>query len=108
MYKCHEQPVDGLRFDGFQWDRGNAAKCQSHEMSLVEVESLFLDAPLVGPDPFDLEIEQRWRAIGRTVSGRPAFAVFTIRVVDGERLLRPISARYMHAREARKYEQEQG
>jgi len=33
-------------------------------------------------------------------------AVFTMRVVDESVLLRPISARYMHEREARRYEQE--
>ena len=33
-------------------------------------------------------------------------AVFTIRMVDESLLLRPISARYMHEREAQRYEQE--
>lgn len=100
--------MDSLRFDGFVWDAGNAGKCRSHGMTLAEVESIFAGAPLVGPDPFDPAIERRWRAIGRTASGRPAFVVFTIREAEGERLIRPISARYMHAKEARKYEQDQG
>ena len=32
--------------------------------------------------------------------------VFTIRIVDETVLLRPISARYMHDKEAQKYEEE--
>ena len=98
--------VNAARFDGFDWDQGNSAKCQAHGISLAEVESLFDGAPLIGPDPFDPALEQRWRAIGRTANGRPAFVVFAVREGDGERLIRPISARYMHAKEARKYEQE--
>ena len=100
--------VDELHFDGFDWDEGNVAKCQLHGMTAAEVESIFTGTPLVGPDPFDPAVEMRWRAIGRTTSGRPAFVAFTIRRIDGKRLIRPISARYMHAKEARKYEQEQG
>jgi uncharacterized DUF497 family protein len=100
--------VTELHFDGFDWDLGNIAKCQSHGMSQAEVESIFAGAPLIGPDPFDPAVEMRWRAIGRAMNGRPAFAVFTVRQIDEQRLIRPISARYMHAKEARKYEQEQG
>ena len=108
MHKCHLHTVDRLSIDGFDWDAGNSAKCLAHHIALAEVESVFANRPLVGPDPFDPAIEQRWRAIGRTASGRPAFVVFTLREVDGLRLIRPISARYMHAKEVRKYEQHQG
>lgn len=94
-----------LRYDGFDWDAGNRAKCLAHGISIAEVESVFANAPLIGPDPFDPAIEQRWRAIGRAASGRPAFVVFTIREAGEMRLIRPISARYMHGKEVRKYEQ---
>ena len=96
------------RFDGFDWDAGNAAKCEAHGIARAEVESLFAAEPLVGPDPFDPAVEQRWRAIGRTASGRPAFVAFTVRERGGKRLIRPISARHMHAKEVRRYDQEQG
>ena len=99
--------MKGWRLDGFDWDAGNSAKCEAHGISRTEVESVFAGAPLVGPDPFDPAVERRWRAIGRTSSGRPAFVAFTVRERDGARLIRPISARYMHASEVRKYEQEQ-
>ena len=100
--------MNDLRFDGFDWDVGNSINCESHGMNHAEVESVFMGAPLVGPDPFNPAIERRWRAIGMTDSDRPAFVAFTIRERDGERLIRPISARFMHANETRKYEQEQG
>jgi len=45
--------------------------------------------------------EQRFIAVGRTPEGRPAFVAFCWR---GSRI-RPISARSMHAREVRRYEQ---
>ncbi len=100
--------VNELHFGGFDWDEGNIAKCQSHGMVPAEVESIFAGTPLVGPDPFDPAVEMRWRAIGRTASGRPAFVAFTVRRIEGQHLIRPISARYMHTKEARKYDQEQG
>ena len=95
-----------MRFDGFDWDAGNAGKI--HDMTQADVESVFELGPLVGPDPFDPVIERRWRAIGRTRAGRSAFVVFTLREHGGARLIRPISARFMHAKEARKYDQQQG
>jgi hypothetical protein len=36
--------------------------------------------------------------------GRPLFVVFTIRVRGRQRFIRPISARYMHAKEIESYE----
>jgi hypothetical protein len=36
--------------------------------------------------------------------GRSMFVAFTIRANEGRHLIRPISARYMHAKEARAYE----
>ena len=98
--------VDRQHFDGFDWDAGNSAKCQAHGMTLAEIESVFDGEPLVGPDPFDAEIEARWRAIGRTTGERLAFVVFTIREVGLEKLIRPISARFMHAKEISRYEQD--
>lgn len=75
-------------------------------MSVAEIESVFMGEPLIGPDPFDPSVEQRWRAIGRTAAGRAAFVVFTIRQIESEHLIRPLSARYMHTKEVQKYEQE--
>lgn len=51
--------------------------------------------------------EERLVAIGRNRHGRALFVVFTIRTRDGRRLVRPLSARYMHKREIEGYEAEE-
>ena len=52
--------------------------------------------------------EQRLLADGRSpLNGHPMFVVFTLRGDEDERLIRPISARYMHEREARRYGEEE-
>jgi uncharacterized DUF497 family protein len=48
--------------------------------------------------------EDRLIAVGRTARGRPLFVVITIRERFGQPTIRPVSARYMHEREAKNYE----
>jgi uncharacterized DUF497 family protein len=91
---------------GFDWDDGNRAKCREHGVSPAEIEALFERPVLIVPDEAHSTNEERLRAIGRTVRGRSVFLVFTIRERDGERLIRPISARYMHRKEVASYEKE--
>jgi len=95
-----------LGIAGFDWDAGNRAKCEKHGVSVVEVEGLFSRPLLIIPDASHSESEERLRAIGRTASGRSVFLVFTIRVRAGKRVIRPVSARYMHRKEVKHYEQE--
>lgn len=90
---------------GFDWDIGNRDKCQKHGVSIVEIESLFSNSPLIGPDLANSEQETRFRAIGKATNGRAIFAVFTLRQLSGATRIRPISARYMHEKEVRFYEQ---
>ena len=91
---------------GFDWDAGNLAKCQQHGVSAEEIEALF-DAPLlVVPDAAHSKTEARSWAIGKSSAGRVIVIVFTIRLKKGRRLIRPISARYMHAKEVTSYEKE--
>ncbi|MFI5021383.1 MAG: BrnT family toxin [Alphaproteobacteria bacterium] len=90
----------------FDWDDGNRAKCRKHGVSPAEVEALFDRPLLVIPDEAHSEGEKRLRAIGKTARGRSAFLVFTVREHGGKRLIRPISARYMHRKEVRSYEKE--
>lgn len=40
-----------------------------------------------------------------SIKDRPIFVVFTFREIQEERLIRPISARYMHEKEVQKYEE---
>jgi uncharacterized protein len=93
------------RVQGFDWDDGNRAKCQKHGVSIAEIEALFMDAPRIAPDPKHSDDEDRMIAVGRTNSGRPVFVAFTIRTKN-RRLIRPVTARYMHAKEIAAYEKE--
>jgi uncharacterized protein len=95
-----------MEFDGFDWDKGNRGKCQKHGVSIAEIESLFHGTPLVGPDAGHSVVERRFRAIGVTAERRSLFVVFTWRQRRKERLIRPISARYMHKKEVVTHEKE--
>ena len=94
-------------FSGFEWDDGDRQKCQKHGVPISEVEYVLAHAEtLVMQDTKNKQAEARFLAIGRTEKGRYTFVVFTPRQSGRAALLRPISARYMHRREIRKYEQE--
>jgi uncharacterized protein len=85
---------------GFDWDRGNLGKCQKHGVSVSEIESLFYSEHRIAPDiKHSSAAEPRLLAIGRSVSGRALFVAFTTRIRGEQTLIRPISARYMHAKE---------
>jgi uncharacterized protein len=99
--------MERATFSGFEWDSGNRGKCQKHGVSIREIEHVHAHAKtLVAPDPRNSKSELRFLAIGRTGTGRFTFVVFTPRRRADGIHLRPISARYMHQREVRKYEQE--
>ena len=91
-----------MKFAGFDWDEGNWPKCGKHGVSRDEIEQVLLGTPSVMPDPHP--DEPRMRAIGKTAIGRYVFLVFMLRKVDGQAVLRPISARYMHQKEIDYYE----
>jgi uncharacterized protein len=91
---------------GFDWEEGNRAKCQRHGLSPAEVEALFDRPLLIIPDEAHSQDERRLRAIGKTTRGRSVFLVFTVRERGGKRLIRPITARYMHRKEVISYEKE--
>lgn len=93
---------------GFDWDEGNRAHCRKHGVSNAGIEALLRDAPLVAPDLKHAHPEDRLIAVGRTGKGRPLFVAFAIREKSGRRMIRPVSARYMHAKEIENYEKAQG
>jgi len=45
-------------------------------------------------------------AVGRTSAGRPMFVAFALRTKNRRRFIRPVTARYMHAKEIAAYEKE--
>ena len=93
-----------IAFDGFDWDAGNRTKCQKHGVSIADIEGVFSRPIAILPDPGHSVREARLKAIGSTAQGRLMFLVFTERRRGNRRLIRPISARYMHAKEIRAYE----
>ena len=100
-----------LQFDGFDWDRGNRAKCQKHGLSIALIESLFARPLAILPSAADSQDERRFCAVGQTGNGRRVFLVFTLRRKGDKhggdkQLIRPISARYMHKKEIESYEKE--
>lgn len=94
----------GIAADGFDWDAGNRDKCQKHGVSIAEIEAFLLANPRIAPDLKHSGAEDRLMAIGRTSRGRALFVVFTMRLLDGKNLIRPLNARYMHRKEIEGYE----
>lgn len=102
-----KSPMRKTAFSDFEWDEGNRRKCQKHGVSIQDIEHVLAHAEtLIRPDPKNPSSEPRFLVIGRTQQGRYTFVVFTPRQRTADTRLRPISARYMHQREIRKYEQE--
>ena len=91
-------------FSGLDWDHSNRTKCQVHGVSIEEIEAMFAGEPRFRPDVVHSIEEQRFLATGRTAAGRALFVIFTIRERLDGRYVRPISARYMHAKEASRYD----
>ena len=89
---------------GFDWDEGNRKKCQKHGVTLDEIEAALRGSLRVVPDPAHSAAETRYLGIGTTAAGRHALIAFTYRGVGEQRLIRPISARFMHAKEIQHYE----
>jgi len=93
-----------MKIAGFDWDKGSCTKCERHGVSREEIEAFFLGKVWVAPDPKHSEMEERFLALGRTEEGKPMVVVFTLREGKEGPLIRPISARYMHIKEAKRYE----
>ena len=94
-----------MQFSGFDWDDANWPKCGKHGVSKEEIESLLLSRPRVLPDRTPGLTETRYNAVGQDADGRYLFVVVTLRTTDAGTLVRPISARHMHEKESRRYEQ---
>ena len=96
-----------IQTTGFEWDAGNSGKCQKHGLSLNEIEDFFRQENIyIAPDINHSQKEQRFLAVGKSTKSKPMFVVFTLRNKGRSYLIRPISARYMHEREAKKYDEE--
>jgi len=97
--------IDLDRIAGFDWDDGNSRKnADKHDVSQAEAESVFFNDPLiVAENSKHSEIEPRFNALGKTAQNHLLHITFTLRQ-DGT-LIRVISARDMHRKEKKAYEQ---
>ena len=97
--------IDFEKVEGFDWDAGNTRKSEEkHDVSQTEVEQVFFNVPLVlTPDLKHSQTEPRFHALGQTNMGRLLHITYTLRF-DG-RKIRPISARDVHRKERRIYEE---
>jgi len=91
---------------GFDWDLGNRQKCSKHGLRPKEIEVFFQQSDLfVIPDIHYSQSKERYIAYGPSPKGRPMLAAFTFRIQNAETLIRPISDRNMHKKEAQEYEE---
>lgn len=95
-----------MEFDGFDWDQGNWPKCGKHGVSKGEIEAVFTQVNvLVFRDRSHSGDEDRYLAFTPNAAPRQGVLIgFTERVRDGLRYIRPVTARYMHAKEVSRYE----
>ncbi len=89
---------------GFEWDRANRAKRRKHGVPIADIERAFARPIAVFPDPTHSQLEERFKAVGRTDKGRHVLIVFT-RTRRARTLIRPIGVRFMYAKEIAHYEE---
>jgi len=96
--------IDWERIAGFDWDIGNSRKsAEKHDVSQVEAESIFFNDPLIVADEKHSGTERRFNALGKTAQNRLLHVTFTLR--RNGTIIRVISARDMHRKERKFYDQ---
>jgi len=97
--------IDWRQVTGFDWDEGNSRKSENkHDVSQSEAEQVFFNQPLlVLEDSKHSQKENRYHALGITDDERFLHITFTLRALGA--LIRIISARDMHRKERKIYEQ---
>lgn len=99
--------IEKIEYEGFDWDQGNLLHAQQHDISFEVIERVFDQPVLYFLDAKNSTSVKRWIAVGEFESRRYIFVAFTMRVVGAIRLIRPISARYVHrgSKEEKVYEE---
>ena len=97
--------IDLEQIVGFEWDDGNSRKsADKHAVSQAEAEGAFFNDPLIlVEDSRHSDSEQRFNALGKTSQNRLLHVTFTLR--RNGTMIRVISARDMHRKERKFYEQ---
>jgi len=91
----------------FEWDEGNSTKSWvKHKVSVKEQEqAFFTKKKIIIEDKKHSQQERRFLMYSKTSKGRRLIIAFTIRTLDKQQKIRPISARPMNRKEARLYEE---
>jgi uncharacterized DUF497 family protein len=95
-----------MNWTGFDWDSGNWPKCGQHGVAKTTIETIFdRESTKVFRDlAHGNDEEDRYLAIALNVDGHAGLLVgFTRRNGPYGTFVRPITARYMHTKEARRY-----
>jgi uncharacterized DUF497 family protein len=97
--------IDLNKIIGFNWDAGNESKSVGkHSVDKYEAEQVFFNKPLlIVEDQKHSDDEVRLHALGKTNQQRLLHITFTLR--SHKTLIRIISARDMHRKERKIYEQ---
>ncbi|MDD5274153.1 MAG: BrnT family toxin [Methylovulum sp.] len=96
--------IDFTKITAFDWDEGNERKNDKHGVSMAEAEQVFFNAPLLVIDDIKhSQGEGRFHALGKTNEVRLLHITFTLR--HAGKSIRVISARDMHRKERKIYEQ---
>ena len=97
--------IDWSKVEGFNWDEHNALiSLVKHSVGQFEAEEPFFNTPLlVVVDERHSQEEHRYHALGKTSADRLLHITFTLRAENT--LIRIISARDMHRKERKIYEQ---
>ena len=97
--------LDFNHIRGFAWDHGNTPKIvNKHKVIPSEAEQIFFNEPLLLlGDRKHGQDEHRFHALGITDDRRLLHVTFTLRAQNT--LIRMISARDMHQKERKVYEQ---
>jgi uncharacterized protein len=98
--------IDLAKIVGFDWDEGNSRKISDkHDVIQSEAEQIFFNQPLILlNDPRHSQKEVRYHALGKTDDARLLHVTFTLRAE--QTLIRVISARDMHRKERKAYDQD--
>lgn len=103
--------IDWLKITGFNWDEGNSRKnVEKHNVNQAEAEQVYFNQPLIiiadikHSHLSSKSHEVRFHALGKTDNNRRLHITFTLR--SNQTLIRVISARDMHRKERRIYEED--
>ncbi|HXB98219.1 MAG TPA: BrnT family toxin [bacterium] len=92
------------QFSGFVWDEKNLDQnLAKHGVDRANIEAMFRHGARWFRDDQDGHAGARCLAMGRDARGRPMVVAFDLLTLGPTPLLRPISARRLKVKEARRY-----